>query len=298
MQITPATLRALADGFNAAFMRGIDSVKATWPLVGMEVPSNSKLENYGWMKGLPGMREWVGQRVVHNLEAVAYQIVNRHWEHTIGVDKDDIDDDTLGLYSLRFAQQGEIAARHPDSLMWATLLTGFSSLAMDGQYFFDSDHVGYTAAGAETTWSNTGGGAGSPWFLMDLSRQFVKPLVLQRRSQVSFARQDRVEDDSVFMDREYRYGCDARYNAGFGFYQLAYGSKATLDAAAYAAARVALMTQRRPDGSSLDIMPSHLIVGPTNEAAARAIVVDERLASGATNTWAKSVELVVIPALG
>ncbi|HWO99197.1 MAG TPA: Mu-like prophage major head subunit gpT family protein [Methylococcus sp.] len=298
MQITPSTLKSLSDGFNAAFLRGIESVQQQWPMVAMEVPSASRLENYGWMKDLPGMREWIGQRVVHNLESVAYQIVNKHWEHTIGVDRNDIEDDNLGLYSLRFSQQGEIAARHPDQLVWSMLLSGFTSLAMDGQYFFDTDHVGYNVDGTETTWSNYQSGAGNPWFLMDLSRSFMKPMVFQRRTQVQFIRKDRPEDDNVFMERTFLYGADARYNAGFGFYQLAYASKATLDATNYAAARAALQLQRRPDGSALDVRPTHLVVGPSNEAAARKLLLAEQDASGATNVWRGSAEILLVPALG
>lgn len=298
MQITPQTLKALQNGFNAAFLKGFNSAEAQWPLIAMEVPSQSALENYGWMKELPGMREWIGQRVIHNLEMIGYQIINKHWEHTVGVDRDDIDDDKLGLYSTRFSMQGEVAKRHPDELMWQVLLSGFNSLAMDGQYFFDTDHLGYDAAGNETSWSNYQAGASSPWFLMDLSRSFMKPLVFQNRSAVKFVNQSNETDDNVFMNRQFRFGVDGRYNGGFGFYQLAYASKAALDATNYQAARLGLGTQRRPDGTVLPVHPTHLIVGPTNEAAALALLNKELVSGGETNIWYKTAQLVVVPQLG
>jgi phage major head subunit gpT-like protein len=298
MQITPSTLRALSSGFQAAFLRGIESVQQQWPLVAMEVNSQAALENYGWMKDLPGMREWVGQRVVHNLESMVYQIVNKHFEHTVGVDADDIADDRLGIYTNRFAMQGEIAAMHPDTMVWAALLAGFTTTGLDGQYFFDTDHVGYTSAGVETTYSNNGGGAGAPWFMMDLSRGFMKPLVFQRRQAVNFVNKDRPDDDSVFLNRQFLFGVDARYNVGYGFHQLAYASKQTLDAAAYAAARVSMGTQRKPDGTAMNVMPTHLIVGPPNEAAARSVIGVANLAGGGDNPWYNTAKLVVVPALG
>jgi phage major head subunit gpT-like protein len=178
------------------------------------------------------------------------------------------------------------------------LLAGFATTGLDGQYFFDSDHIGYDANGAETSYSNTGGGSGSPWFLMDLSRTFMKPLVMQNRQSVRFVSLDRDTDENVFMKRQFLYGADARYNVGFGFHQLVYGSKATLDATSYAAARVAMGTQRKPDGSSLNVMPTHLLVGPTNEAAARSVVGVATLASGGDNPWYNTVKIEVIPALG
>jgi phage major head subunit gpT-like protein len=298
MQITPQALRALGQGFQTAFLEGLTSVQAQWMLVAMTIASNTKTENYGWMKDLPGVREWIGQRVIHNLESANYPLTNKDWEFTIGVDRNDILDDTLGIYRNLFNMQGEVVARHPDTLLWQTLLAGFSTTGLDGQYFFDSDHIGYTAAGAETSYSNTGGGSGAPWFLMDLSRSFMKPLVMQKRQEFKFTNLDRDTDENVFMSKQFLYGADGRYSAGFGFYQLAYGSKSTLDATSYAAARVAMGTQRRPDGSVLAVTPTHLIVGPTNEGAARDVVGVSNLASGATNKWWNTAQIVVVPALG
>lgn len=298
MLITPTALASLQQGFNAAFRQGFGTVKPSWDLVAMRVPSSTKTENYGWMKDLPGMREWVGQRVIHNLESAAAQLTNKHYEHTIGVDADDIEDDRLGIYSTLFAQQGEVVAAHPDSLVWGLLGTGFATTGFDGQYFFDTDHVGYTAAGAETSWSNTGGGSGAQWFLMDLSRAYLKPLIFQERKLAEFVTLNRSNDKNVFMERQYLFGADARYVAGFGFHQLAYGSKATLDAAAFAAARLALETQRRPDGTPLPVLATHLVCGPSRRAEAEAVLMKEYLAAGETNTNYKAVNLVVNPFLG
>jgi phage major head subunit gpT-like protein len=298
MQITSAALSALNQGFNAAFLQGFGSAKSTLDLVAMRVPSTAKIETYGWMKELPGMREWTGQRVINNMEAVSAQLANKHYEHTIGVDRNDIEDDRLGIYGPMFSMQGEIVARHPDELVWGLLPQGFSTLGFDGQYFFDSDHVGFNAAGAEVAWSNTGGGAGAPWFLMDLSRNYMKPMIFQERKKAEFVAMNQPRDANVFMDRQYLFGVDARYTAGFGFHQLAYGSKATLDASSFAAARLTLETQRRPDGSPLPVMATHLITGPTNRTAAEAILKKEYLTAGETNVNYKAVELVIDPRLG
>ena len=298
MQITPSALRALSQGFQSSFLKGFESVKPAYPLVAMEVSSQTATENYAWMKDLPGMRDWVGDRVINNLEAINYALTNKPYENTIGVDRHNIDDDQLGIYRNRFAMQGEIAAQHPDTLVWAKLLDAFATQGLDGQYFFDTDHVGYTSAGAETTYSNTGGGSSAPWFLMDLSRSFMKPLVFQLRQAAKFTALDKETDETVFTSRQLRYGVDARYAVGLGFHQLAYGSKSTLDATAYAAARVLMQTQRKPDGSMMNITPTHLIVGPSNESAARNVVGVSNLASGATNPWWNTAQIVVIPALG
>lgn len=298
MIITATSLIALQQGFNAAFLQGFGAVQPSWNQVAMYVPSTARTENYGWMKELPGMREWVGQRVINNLESQGAQLTNKNYEHTIGVDRNDIEDDSLGIYNPMFSMQGEVVARQPDELVWSLLPAGFATKGFDGQYFFDVDHIGYTAGGVETSWSNTGGGAGSPWFLMDLSRSFMKPLIFQERKKPEFVALNRSTDQNVFMDRRYVFGVDARRVSGFGFHQLAYGSKQTLDAAAFNAARLVLETQRRPDGSPLPVMATHLVVGPTNRAAAEAFLMKEFLASGESNTNYKAVNLIVSPWLG
>lgn len=298
MQITTATLTALNQGFNKIFLDAFGSVTPTWHQVAMRVPSTADIENYGWLKDLPGMREWIGQRDVHNLEASDAKLVNRNYEHTIGVDRNNIEDDKLGIYTPMLSMQGEIAARHPDDLVWGLLPNGFATPGFDGQYFFDSDHVGYTKAGAETSWSNTGGGSGAPWFLMDLSRSFMKPLIFQDRQAARFVALNKETDINVFMDRQFLFGVDSRYVAGFGFHQLAYGSKVSLDATSFAAARLALETQRRPDGSPLPVMATHLVTGPSNRAAAEALLKKELVNGGESNINYKAVDLIINPWLG
>lgn len=297
MQITASSLLALQQGFNAAFLQGFGAVTPSWNQIAMQVPSTADAENYGWLKELPGMREWVGQRVIHNLEASAAKLVNKHYEHTIGVDRNNIEDDKLGIYSPMFSMQGEVAARHPDQLVWGLLPTGFATTGFDGQYFFDTDHIGYDANGVETSWSNTAGGAGSPWYLLDLSRNFMKPCILQTRKDASFVSLNRDTDINVFLDRTFLFGVDVRYVAGFGFHQLAYGSKQTLDSINFKAARLALETQKRPDGSPLPVMATHLVTGPTNRAAAEDLILTDYI-SGTRNPLYKAVELIINPWLG
>lgn len=298
MQITPSTLKALNNGLNTAFKKGIDSVESQHKKVAMHVQSSTALENYGFMKDLPGVREFLGQRVVNNLESVVYQIINKTWEHTIGISREAIEDDRLGTYSLAFSQQGEIVARHPDLLNWELLLKGFATLALDGQFYFDTDHISYDENGAEISWSNTQAGGTAPWFLMDLSRSFMLPMIEQIRTAVEFVSKNKSDDDNVFMNNEFIYGTYARYNAGFGFYQLAYASKDALNAVNYELARKQMMIQRRPDGSTLNVQPTHLLVGPSHEAEARELILNKELAGGGSNKWAGTVEIMVVPGLG
>lgn len=70
--------------------------------------------------------------------------------------------------------------------------------------------------------------AGNPtaWYLMVTSEP-LKPLILQMRKRPKFTALNRDTDENVFMRKQYLYGTDGRWNAGFGFWQMAYGSKGT-----------------------------------------------------------------------
>ncbi|MGC8863845.1 MAG: Mu-like prophage major head subunit gpT family protein [Armatimonadota bacterium] len=61
------------------------------------------------------------------------------------------------------------------------------------------------------------------WFVLS-TKGVVKPVLMQMRTPVEFAA---LESDSEtgFMRDQYIYGVRARYNAGYGLWQMAYGSK-------------------------------------------------------------------------
>lgn len=297
MQITPASLAALQQGFSARFNMGFQSVKPTWQQIAMEVPSSASIEKYGWMKDLPGMREWVGPRVINNMESAVAEVKNKTYENTIGVNVDDIDDDRLGIYGMRFAMQGEVAARHPDDLVWGQLLSGFTTKGFDGKNFFAADHETYDEKGKSKAWSNVQTGAGTAWFLLDLSRDYMKPLIFQIRKGIEQTSMVDPKNPHVFLNNEYLYGVKARYAAALGFPQLAFGSKAELNATNYEAARLALSGQRRPDGSPLGVGGAGfaLVCGAQNEGKARTLLMKQNLAAGEDNIWFNSAQLIVSP---
>lgn len=294
MIINPGALRAAFTGFSSAFQGGFAGVQPQWRRVAMLAPSSTRMTQYGWLGQLPRIREWLGDRVIQNLDTHAYTIVNKPWELTIGVDRDDFEDDNLGIYTPLFGEMGRATAVFPDELVYALLKAGFTTLCYDGQYFFDTDHPVLDENGVQQSVSNSGGGAGAGWYLLDVSRP-IMPLIFQQRRAFDFVRMDAPTDEVVFTQKKLRYGVDGRSNVGFGLWQLAYGSKQTLDAAAYAAARAAMLGRKGDYGRPLGVMPNLLVVPPSLEGAAREILMNERDASGATNEWRNTAELLVVP---
>lgn len=66
------------------------------------------------------------------------------------------------------------------------------------------------------------------WFLLCTKRP-VKPFIFQNRRKPQLVAKDKPSDDNVFYEKEFIYGVDARCNAGYGLWQLAFGSTGETD---------------------------------------------------------------------
>lgn len=294
MLVNAANLNSLRVGYSAAYQRGLGQAPSQYPRVATVVPASQKEQKYGWLGKIPRVREWLGPRLVHSLEQSDYSIKEKPWELTVSVDKDDIETDNLGIYTPMFEEMGASTQSLPDELVFGLLKDGFSTPCYDGQYFFDTDHPVKDKDGNETSVANTDGGAGTPWFLLCTNRP-LKPVILQKRKDFQFVAKDNPDDDNVFMNKEFVYGSDARMNVGFGFWQFAWGSKQTLDAAHYETARTAISGMKGDHGKPLGLMPNLLVVPPSLEGAGRAILQSVLVNGGESNKWAGTAELLVVP---
>lgn len=294
MIINQQNLDHLFTGYKAAYARGFEGAKSYWASVAMKVPSTTEKETYAWLAQLPGVREWIGDRHIKGLATKGFEIENKDFESTIAVPRNKIEDDLYGIYSPMVEELGRVGAVHPDEIVFALLAKGFSEKCHDGQYFFDTDHPVGNGEDEPVSVANTDGGSGEPWYLLDTSR-VVRPIIYQERRPFHLVRKDDERDDNVFFKKEYIYGIDGRSNAGFGLWQLAWGSKQTLNAANYAAARAAMQKFKGDEGRPLGVKPTVLVVGPANEQAALKLINSATLASGESNEWHNTVEVIVTP---
>ncbi len=288
MLITQSSINALFTGFKGQFNSGFNSAESYYGQIATEVPSSTSAETYAWLGQYPKLREWIGDRQIKNMSASGYVLQNKKFESTVAVPRDAIDDDQYGIYSPLFREMGYAARVHPDELIFALLAAGNTTLCYDGKNFFDTTHP----VGSGTV-SNYGGGAGAMWALLD-TRRPLKPFIFQKRREYALTQMTDVKDEGVFMWDEYRYGVDARVNAGFGFWQQAYGSKATLDTAAFNAGMAAMMAFKSDEDRPLGIRPNLLVCGPSNRAAALQVVKADTIASQ-TNINKDAVDVLVVP---
>lgn len=284
--ITSALLANVFAGFKTSFRAGFSGVAPTWQKFATEVPSTAQIENYTWLGAWPAIREWLGDRFVKELQGEAYLLANKDYESTIRVPRNNLEDDQIGIFTPMFTGMGETVAAFPDQLLYSTLAAGFVNKCYDKQPFFDTDHP---VNGVSV--SNMQPGSGTPWFLLDTSKS-LKPIIYQNRRAFDLTALDSPTDPNVFNRKEYIYGVDGRCVGGYGFWQMAVGSKADLSPANYEAARATLRGFKNEEGAPLGVRPTLLVVPGSLEGAGRRIIERQQVA-GSDNEWAGTAELLV-----
>lgn len=142
MVITSAILVAANKGFRKLYTAALGAVgKQRITEYAFRAPSQSKDETYGWLGALPGMRKLVGEINIRNLVDHGFPVENEEFEVTVAVKRKDLERDKLGIYSGFFTAMGTNAGRHPDKLLAAAFVGGFTTRCYTGKYFFDTDHA-------------------------------------------------------------------------------------------------------------------------------------------------------------
>lgn len=303
MIVNKSSIGAIFLTLKTTFNKAFEAAPTIWEKIAMKVPSSTGQNDYPWFDLFPKMQRWVGDKAVKSLRAFKYTLVNEDFEATVEVDRNDIEDDNLGIYAPMAQGAGHSAKQWPDELVSGEAVNGaFENECFDGQYFCDTDHPVINSAGVSSSVSNKGTAAlsistqalaiasfgagraamaafkdnegrplgvrpnvlmvgpaledtaralmtvdkledGKPnlykgacevvvnpwmtsttaWFLLDTTKP-VKPFIFQERKAPVFVSQTDMNADGVFMRKKYKFGAESRGVAGYGFWQLCYGS--------------------------------------------------------------------------
>lgn len=287
-------LDVMFHSYNVKFNIGWSNAVSYWPYIAMEVPSSGSEEDYAWLGDMPNMREWVGERVVKEIEEKMYSIRNETYEATVAVPVERVADDQYGLYGTNMERMGEAAKKWADQLVFNRLTKGFNEKCYDGQSFFSASHpvgnksvsnrsnkplnvanyaearsalMAFTndegeplgivpnllvvppqleetarrilksdlivngAATESNPWKDSAEVLVVPrlatypkmWFLMQTDG-VLKPLIWQIREEANFQALTDPNSENVFKEKKFLFGTSARGNAGFGLWQMAFGS--------------------------------------------------------------------------
>ena len=140
MLVNKANIAAVFINLKTTFNKAFDAAPALWQQTTMLVPSGSSQNDYTWLSRFPKMRKWLGDKVLKALEVFKYTVINDDWEATVEVDRNDIQDDNLGIYGPQAQEAGFSAKQLPDEIDADLKNNAFTNLCYDGQFFYDDDH--------------------------------------------------------------------------------------------------------------------------------------------------------------
>ncbi len=138
--VNGAVLLETQIGFRTIFNRAFEATSPDYEPLVTSIPSTGKSEKYKWLGAIPAMRLHKDEVPFEKLSAYAWEIANNTYVNGLEIDREDIEDDALGLVGPTIAEMGSEARRHPGELVWNLVNNGFTGLTYDGQFFFDVDH--------------------------------------------------------------------------------------------------------------------------------------------------------------
>ena len=291
-------LNHITEAFRKEFAAGLENYPTQWAKIAMEIPSTTKTNTYGFLGKFPKMREWVGQRQIQNMQAQGTSITNKKFESTVGIPREEIEDDQVGLYLPMVRLAGQSAAELPDDEVFSLLKKGKTTLCYDGQNFFDADHPVFEkvdGTGNQTTQVNltVGTDNDAPTFYILDTRLPIKPLIWQKRTAPEIETKfDPAKSDRVFMEDEYLWGVRARGAAGFGFWQLIHRVEKTKLTKENVQKVIETMKGLKGDGGKMLNIQPNLILVPTGLEYAAKELFKTKTINGTTNILEN--ELVVL----
>lgn len=156
MLVNKESIGAAFVALKVLFNKAFDAAPATWQRIAMKVPSTTSQNDYAWLSTFPKMRKWIGDKAIKALEAFKYTIKNDDFEATVEVDRNDIEDDQLGIYAPQAQMAGESAKQLPDEIVYDLVNGAFVNKCFDGQNFIDANHPVGDGKGNTVNVSNKG----------------------------------------------------------------------------------------------------------------------------------------------
>ena len=154
MLVNGSAIRAVFTGLSTQFHNALQAVPTEYLDTTMTVPSSGAGVDYAWLSRFPKMRQWVGDKHIKQLKLGNYYVKNLDWETTIAVDRNDIEDDQLGIYNAQAQMAGQSAGELYGDIITDLKNNAFTGLGMDGVAYYSDSHVLTNADGVSATYDN------------------------------------------------------------------------------------------------------------------------------------------------
>lgn len=141
MELNSTTIVAFKTKFDTEFNKAFELAQTNYEKAAF-VMNSGRVETvqHRWMAGIPGMREFVGARVINNIDSKGFAVTNKLWEDTISIRRVDLERDQWGIYTPLVGRIGSTAKQHRDKLVFELLSDCIAGAAgttcYDGSNFY------------------------------------------------------------------------------------------------------------------------------------------------------------------
>lgn len=115
--ISPSNFNLFRSNVNTMLGAVYEQAKKelTYPKIATTVPVGEASQiAFAWTGMMPKARLWQGPRVVHEPAPQTYVVVPNPYEHTVSIDRFDLDDDKMGVYYRTLPDQTRQLLKMPD----------------------------------------------------------------------------------------------------------------------------------------------------------------------------------------
>lgn len=173
-QVTSDIPRLIQAGLKVILLDEMESRPRQYDQVCTDMPSNTETQSYAWLGAIPMLREFKSERVVKSMPQFGFDIKDKTWEATIGVNRRAIENDQFGAIKGQVGRLAEAIIDGINRLAFtmlreantATYGRSWDNYDKNGDlisgstiYFADTDHVYPAPAEYTTSQANKGASA-------------------------------------------------------------------------------------------------------------------------------------------
>ena len=260
------------------------STPSDWKKVAYQSTSTSASNDYAGLMDIPAVTQWVGPRVVSNIDTQHYVVTNQDWQVSFEVNANEFNDDTSGMISERARSMPQAFDRFIDRQVFTMLAQGDAagSLGPDGIPFFSANHP--VAGGTD---SNINTGAAQPlWILMDSRMHNLFGGVIVQTRQAPYAQTFGPGSEWAALQNTYLFMHTARFGFGYGAWQSMYWTDLAFTEANFWTVYNDMQTFTDANGNFVNAQPDTIIYHPSISAEVRRFLMRPNSQQGLYETGA------------
>lgn len=182
MELTQQNLDIIFRAADNRFQAALLETESLSDQFSTSIPMSTRELTQGWLDRIPMLREWKGNRVINNAVTHARPIIAKPYEDTVGLNKFNVKDDTLGIFPYAVDMLGQASKKNADKLNFEFLQEAAVLLGYDGVPVYSTAHPllggvdGPIPVGAPATQGNLALNFGLTWDNYSTARARMRSL--------------------------------------------------------------------------------------------------------------------------